>query len=517
MARKQQLTDFLKDYLLLCRSIPDAKPLENVLEQMLRRLNEPLRVAVVGPVNAGKSTLMNALMGDTVVYTGALETTYNVCKFCYGETPSITVHFRDGSSEEAPISHLEKWSIRASDADNPRLQNVKELTIHYPSEILKKIEFIDTPGLNSTYGRDARNTEEFLAVRGTEDTVYQASQADAVVYAIKDKMSAQEVQLLHSYQKPGEASSPINSIGVLTRVDINNWTVMSTCSPVELNRPIAGSLMEKPEVQKILFSIYPVCAKPVEGITQMQPQDWDCLTRLADADEEMLRELLMDAGLFCTLDDPAFTGGMGPATHRKQLFDKLGAYGILEAARQLRQGTPRKNLQQSLDRASGVENVRNILNSHFGNRALLIKAQYILNHLRVVARQLGQQTLADTELWHLCVNLQNKIDELTNSMLILQELQLLQRYYNGQFSFNEEESQDLLRLTGEYGRALELRLNAAPGSSVEDLMDLTHEKIRLWRVRANDWMREPSYCQAAEQMVHIYEYLHYHLAALCEA
>lgn len=517
MSLKQKLTDFLKDNLLLCRSVPEAKPLETALEQMLQRLSEPMRIAVVGTINAGKSTLMNALLGDSIVCTGALETTYNVCRFCYGESPSITVLFRDGTQEAAPFSDLEKWSVRAGSGDNPKLHKVKELIIHYPSEILRKIEFVDTPGLNSIYGKDVRNTEEFLAVRGTEDTVYQASQADAILYAIKDSMSIGDVQTLHSYQKPGAASSPINSIGVLTRVDINNWTVMNSCPPVERNRPIADNLMQKPEIQKILFSIYPVCAKPVEGITQMQPQDWDCLDRLANADEQLLKELLVDAGLFCTLDDPAFTGELGPSAHRKQLFDKLGAYGILESVRQLRQGTARECLQQVLSRECGIEKINGILNSHFGNRSILIKAQYMFNHLNAVARQLEQQAETGTALWHLCRSFRNKIGEFVDSLLILRELQLLQRHYNGQFSFDAQEAQELLRLTGEFGWVLETRLGAKPGSTVEELEALTWEKIRLWRTRANDWTRESSYCQAAEQMVRIYEHLHFHLAALCEA
>lgn len=517
MPLKLELTDFLNNNLLLCRSVPDAKPLEIALEQMLQRLNEPLRVAVVGSTSVGKSTLMNALLGNSVVCTGALETTYNVCRFRYGERPSITVQFQDGTEKTVPFSDLEKWSVRASNAHNPELQRVRELVIYYPSEILKKIEFVDTPGLNSIYGKDVRNTEEFLAVRGSEDTVYQASQADAVLYAIKDTMSVRDVEILHSYQKPGSASSPINSIGVLTRVDINNWKVKHNCSPVEQNRPIANNLIKKPGIQKILFSIYPVCAKPVEGITQMQPQDWDYLDQLVDVNEDNLMELLEDASLFCTLDDPEFTEGMGSAIQRKQLFDKLGAYGILETVRQRRKGTPREEVRQILCQECGIEEVSDILRSHFGNRTVLIKTQYIFNHLRSVAQKLQAQAAAEADLWYVCKNLQNKIDEIHNSMLVLQELRLLQRYYNGQVSFNEEESQELLRLTGENGWNLETRLNATPGSSVEELANLTHKKLLEWRTRANDWMREPSYCQAAEQMVHIYEYLHYHLTALCEA
>ena len=43
--------------------------------QLERRLREPVRVAIVGPVNSGKSTLVNALLGQRVAPTNKSECT----------------------------------------------------------------------------------------------------------------------------------------------------------------------------------------------------------------------------------------------------------------------------------------------------------------------------------------------------------------------------------------------------------------------------------------------------------
>ena len=48
---------------------PDHAP----LRAMARRLDEPLRVAIVGRVKAGKSTLLNALVGERLAATDAGE------------------------------------------------------------------------------------------------------------------------------------------------------------------------------------------------------------------------------------------------------------------------------------------------------------------------------------------------------------------------------------------------------------------------------------------------------------
>ena len=66
------------------------------LHVQLRRLDEPLRVAIAGKVKAGKSTLLNALVGEQVAPTDAGECTRVVTWYRDGATPRIVLHPRDG-------------------------------------------------------------------------------------------------------------------------------------------------------------------------------------------------------------------------------------------------------------------------------------------------------------------------------------------------------------------------------------------------------------------------------------
>ena len=54
------------------------RSLHRELLQARERMKQPMRVAIVGLINAGKSTMMNALLGETVVATGTIEATFNV-------------------------------------------------------------------------------------------------------------------------------------------------------------------------------------------------------------------------------------------------------------------------------------------------------------------------------------------------------------------------------------------------------------------------------------------------------
>ena len=63
-----------------------------VIAELERRLREPLRLAIAGMVKAGKSTLLNAMLGEQIAPTDAGECTRLVTWYRYSATPTITLH-----------------------------------------------------------------------------------------------------------------------------------------------------------------------------------------------------------------------------------------------------------------------------------------------------------------------------------------------------------------------------------------------------------------------------------------
>ncbi|WP_231610043.1 dynamin family protein, partial [Rhodococcus sp. CX] len=67
------------------------------------RLAQPLRVALAGSLKAGKSTLLNALVGQDIAPTDATECTRVVTWYRNGATPSVTARYDGDRSRPVPL------------------------------------------------------------------------------------------------------------------------------------------------------------------------------------------------------------------------------------------------------------------------------------------------------------------------------------------------------------------------------------------------------------------------------
>lgn len=518
MSLKSEIFGLLDNARRLCTACPDAVDLANSIAEMRSRLETPLRIAVVGIMKAGKSTFMNALMGANILCTGDLETTYTVCWFRYREQPGLTICFRDGETMDAPISDLERWSVRAYENENPRINDVKYLVIYYPSEVLRSMEFIDTPGLNSVYGTDAQNTLDFLSIQGSEETIYEAGMADAVIYAFSHSARGFDEAILQEFHRGGmESVSPINSVGILTKVDATGiWDILGDITPVEAAEAVAVNVMKNEGLKRLLFTVLPVCAKVCEGYAQLKEPDWAVLRQIAGIGTEELQDLLFDAEQFACSEEEAYAA-LGNSAVRSRLVNLIGQYGILEIAKLLRAGRSPDEIGIDLQNACGVQAVRDLLLRHFRNRTFLIKSQYIFNRLRGLVRQIQKETGTSSQLRSICGQLLDGIDNLMISVQTLKELKVLQMYYNGQLQFSdEEELQDFLRITGEYGRSAEKRLGVQGPLSVMELTEIARKKAAFWHGKTSGWMLSSAYVDAASTIARSYEQMCFHLNALSE-
>ncbi len=105
----------------------------------------PLRLAIVGEFNAGKSTFINALLGVDVAPTGVLPTTATLHWVAWAPDPFARIVVRGAADRVVPHAEL-KASLAKLQTEHAHVERVY---IYAPIERLRHVEILDTPGFNA--------------------------------------------------------------------------------------------------------------------------------------------------------------------------------------------------------------------------------------------------------------------------------------------------------------------------------------------------------------------------------
>ena len=121
------------------------------VQQVLSDFRRPLRIAICGENNGGKSTLINALVGENIAVTNFFEATFCPMVFQYAPLPRARIEFSSGTHEECGVQSLTEM-LRAI-KQNGREAQVERVIVQLPLARLRDYELADVPGV----GADARN------------------------------------------------------------------------------------------------------------------------------------------------------------------------------------------------------------------------------------------------------------------------------------------------------------------------------------------------------------------------
>ena len=156
-----ELTLYLKDNLVkLLEDIDEErfKQAYETVEGYLKTISENFLLVVFGEFNAGKSSFINALLGEEILATGIVPTTATINRICYGDTAKQEIVFNDGRTQvvedkEALFSYL---------VDEENLKRIDYVRTFYPSNKLRHLDIIDTPGLNSVFTYHEERALDFV-------------------------------------------------------------------------------------------------------------------------------------------------------------------------------------------------------------------------------------------------------------------------------------------------------------------------------------------------------------------
>jgi hypothetical protein len=363
-------------------------------------MSSPCVLAIAGKVKAGKSFLINALLGVDLAMTGTTETTATINVFKKGRPFSpkkpVLCQYVDGRKEWCTKEFLESLQ-GTSEASLKKTSEIDKLIFNIDDNpLLEDITLVDTPGIGAEVGEDGDShqiqTDSYFKLRERhhQDTISLSNSADAIIYIFNTVPTETDRNFLNSLYDDGKGLTAINCIGVLSKID-------KDLGQIDNIKKFENAF------EKNIFSILPTSA----ALTRLMPD-----MRTASNVKNILRRgfnsdkyfnfaisaekvFLLEKIPECTLT----------LEERKALLSELskGAadvpWSVLSCiAKELYHSDDLTLTLQHLESISGVNNLKELINNHFFNRSRLLRCHKVLSELkRIVTSITYDEAYFETE------------------------------------------------------------------------------------------------------------------------
>lgn len=458
------------------------------------KLAEPLSVAVAGGVSSGKSTLVNALLGQQIAAVDAGECTRLVTWFRYDHRERIELRMHDGSVR--PLAFAEGRRVPSSVGADP--DQVAGLDVYLSNSGLKDLSIIDTPGLNTVTAANEATSRAFLGLGEAADSEAQLamSRADALLF-LTPQLRQADADMLSGFRELSRGSdlTALNTVGVLSKVD-------KLAGPGEDPLEIGARLAKRAEteLQGLVSRVHPVIGLLAEtaGADAFTEADARTVAELAALDEMDVEDLLLSTGDLLDTDWAGTT-----RERRARLLAMLDLYGLAVAIDVVRQGgRGSAPILTELERRSGFGALRSTLVGHFGRRADQLKAHAGICDLRRISFLRGEPKNLRV-LRGLRAPLEDL--ELDREIQALRVLDALRAYQVGELPLPAEHAAQLEQLAD--GDDPATRLGLPRTASAAERAARARDRAVLWGTFGNDIRRSPGEARLAREVKQCFELL----------
>jgi DNA-directed RNA polymerase subunit F len=355
------------------------------LEELRNQLDECCEVAVVGQVKGGKSTLINALLGEDLAETGTTETTATINYFRYGtpEDPNrpVCCHRCNGTTTFETRQFLA--SLQGNDMETlRRADGIEKLEFFLPSAFLKQVTLVDTPGTGAVIGEHQNRTVEYMRLaselreRHDKQTREKGRTADAVIYVIGHTPSAEDRDFLEAFQETRTGTSgPYNSIGAISKIDLDPEALrkrheLAEKAARQLKNEVSAVVPVSAGLRRVLDTM---CADGRAGLKRL-------LDTLRQIPPDRLKFLLFRDKLFCEIESQDCPV---PAVTRKELLGSMQWMVFVTVVQTAIQANFNVDfVVEKLEELTGFKPLRELLDRQFLRRGSLLRQYRIVQRIK---------------------------------------------------------------------------------------------------------------------------------------
>ena len=105
-----------------------------------------------GETSAGKSSLINLILGEEILPSGTLSTTSTIFELKYDKTPMVVIHFKDSreplhyklvGSKESFLEQI--TNLVTQENDRGRVSTFRKIELFWPHPLFQVCQFLSTP------------------------------------------------------------------------------------------------------------------------------------------------------------------------------------------------------------------------------------------------------------------------------------------------------------------------------------------------------------------------------------
>ena len=471
----------------------------DAVTEALHKLNEKLKLAVVGKTKAGKSTLLNSLLGITELPTGDGIVTGNVSVLMHIESSplkkeSVVVHLTDSTTMEVSLEQYRQLvDISKNDTLGIR-PRIVWFDVYLKHQALLNMDIIDTPGDDSWLKYDSESTKALFRDNNRKP--------DVIAYVVRKEFGSKDIEAAQDYLAQINGArhrvSGLNVVAVysccdeLIASDIDgcNWNLDYRD---EGNRIIENNRTKSPAFRTCFSKCFPISAIFSMAANSMTNEDFNILNEIASCSmaEYFYRDYSYMEMETVTMREsyPELFNIFETEARKNDMMKRLGLdamkYIVWWIAKHPKE--PIASLRADLESYSNVPTLRTyLLDEHFKKISLFYKATGVLPKLKKLV-ETEYNSAVDTEekanlrsIFETCRSIEKRIYTQYGFLSVLRD------YYD-RLDYFDEDDWNLAFKT-----IMHCISDNANYSETQSLLHQWQERERLYSMMGNHFAEEAS-------------------------